>query len=83
MERQTPCCGCGRDRSPHPHSRGMGEHCPERSDCTKAQVPTTAIVYIAMQEFQNIYEPAAGFCRGTIFADLDKPLLAGGMCCGK
>jgi len=52
-------------------------------DCTYVAVPTTGIVYIAMQEFKDLYDTCVGFGRGTIFAELDKPLLAGGRNCGK
>lgn len=86
MERQSPRCGCNCGCGRNSRSGNMGtpaQRSPESTDCTHVHVPLTAIVYIAMQEFQNIYEPVAGFGRGTIFADLDKPLLTGGMCRGK
>ena len=52
-------------------------------DCTFIAVSTTAMVYIAKQEFKDLYEPCFGFGRGTIFAELDKPWMVGGRCCGK
>ncbi len=40
-----------------------------------------AMSYMLMQDFTDLYEPEAGFPRGTVFAQLDKPFLAGGMGC--
>jgi len=36
-----------------------------------------AMAYVPMQRFENLYDSEHGLCRGTIFADLDKPF------CGK
>ena len=41
-----------------------------------------AMSYMLNQEFTDLYEADAGFPRGTIFAQLDKPFMAGGMGCG-
>lgn len=38
-----------------------------------------ATSYTPMQIFDDIYAPEKGYTRGTIFAALDKPFLAGGM----
>jgi hypothetical protein len=35
-----------------------------------------------MQEFGMLYEPDVGFSQGTIFPELDKPLMVGGSLCG-
>lgn len=32
-----------------------------------------AMAYVPFQRYENIYEPNEALCRGTIFADLDKP----------
>lgn len=40
--------------------------------------PSLAMVYAPTQCFRNMYEPAEGLSRGTIFAELDKPLGKGG-----
>ena len=36
-------------------------------------VSSLAMVYSPYQSWQDIYEPQKGLCRGTIFAQLDKP----------
>lgn len=41
-----------------------------------------AMSYVLMQELNTVYEPDVGFHHGTIFPELDKPFLAGGMTCG-
>lgn len=35
--------------------------------------PSLAMAYVEYQKWDNIYEAANGFSRGTIFRDLDKP----------
>ena len=53
-------------------------------DCNEPlALPVTAMVYIAYQPFEDVYEPCVGFAHGTIFAQLDKPWLAGGCRYGK
>lgn len=47
-------------------------------DCCRQfsnQPISLAMAYIAMQQWQNIYDPDVGFVRGTIFSELDKPFL--------
>ncbi|MBR3290110.1 MAG: spore coat associated protein CotJA [Clostridia bacterium] len=42
-----------------------------------------AMAFIPVQQFGAVYEAEAGFPRGTIFPELDKPFTAaGGMNCG-
>ena len=44
---------------------------------------TPALAFVPSQVFGEVYEPEAGFPRGTLFPDLDKPFLAaGGKNCG-
>lgn len=38
---------------------------------------TPAMSYTPLQKWGNIYEPEAGFSRGTIFAQLDLPFIGG------
>lgn len=33
--------------------------------------------YVPWQKWGNIYDPYKALCRGTVFADLDKPFLGG------
>ncbi len=43
--------------------------------------PVVAMAYVPWQQFKDVYEPEVALCRGTLFAELDKPFLAGGRCC--
>ena len=36
---------------------------------------TIAMAYVPWQQWRQIYEPAKGFHRGTIFKELDKPFV--------
>lgn len=40
-----------------------------------------AMAYVPVQELDTVYEPDAGFCRGTLFPELDKPFMMAGGCC--
>lgn len=68
----------------------------ERNSCTEVRTdPRTndccmhdllngmpiAMAYVPWQEWKNLYAAEKGFCRGTIFEDLDKPFLGIGGCC--
>jgi len=44
---------------------------PKKSCCRDS----LAMVYSPYQNWQNIKDLEAGFCAGTIFAELDKPFL--------
>ena len=37
-----------------------------------------AMAYVPWQNWQQIYDLEQGFCRGTIFKELDKPFLGKG-----
>lgn len=39
-----------------------------------------AMAYVPWQCWNNVYEPAEGWHRGTIFPELDLPFLGGGEC---
>ena len=45
------------------------------------QKPVVAMAYVPWQNLNTVYEPEGGLCRGTIFPELDKPLMPGGGCC--
>ena len=47
----------------------MGEH--------GCRFPSLAMVYAPTQAFRDVYSPAEGLSRGTLFAGLDKPLEVG------
>ena len=39
-----------------------------------------AMAYVPWQRWQNIYDAEKGFCRGTIFQELDLPFMGIGGC---
>ncbi len=41
-----------------------------------------AMAYVPWQLLDTIYEPENAFPRGTLFPELDKPLMVGGACRG-
>jgi hypothetical protein len=43
------------------------------------QSTPVAMAYIPFQQFGNLYPPEKGLERGTIFPELDKPFLGGGV----
>ena len=43
------------------------------------QSTPVAMAYIPFQQFGQLYPPEKGLKRGTIFPDLDKPFLGGGV----
>lgn len=47
---------------------------PDR-ECLAA--PSLAMVYSPRQTFRGLYNPQEALSRGTLFEELDKPLLAG------
>ena len=40
------------------------------------------MAYVPMQVLNTLYDPEEGFCQGTIFPELNKPWLVGGVNCG-
>ena len=64
---QTPCA-CETATMPTP-----AEQCAE-------MVP--AMAYVPWQRLNTVYEAEDGYPRGTIFPELDKPLMVGGTCRG-
>ncbi len=75
---ERPSCGCGRG-----HSCPLSE---SRRSCGGGMSRSyglvdfpLAMVYSPIQEWRNVYDEKKGLTRGTIFAELDKPL-EGGKC---
>ena len=52
--------------------------CPKEYDGHKDKV--LAMAYVRWQEWQKIYDAEKGFCRGTIFQELDLPFYGVGGC---
>lgn len=42
-------------------------------------MPVVAMAYVPFQQFNTTYTPEKGLEMGTIFPELDKPFLGGGM----
>lgn len=73
----------------HTGNRMMTQTAP--CECTARETRTAeddcaamvlAMAYVLSQRLETVYEPENGFPRGTIFPELDKPLLVGGSCRG-
>ncbi|MCQ2448585.1 MAG: spore coat associated protein CotJA [Clostridia bacterium] len=47
--------------------------------CFEQQDGILTMAFVNMQPFSDVYEPETGYTKGTIFPDLDKPLLVGGL----
>ena len=54
---------------------------PEPKRCPTFNPMVLAMAYVPWQEWRNLYSAEKGFCRGTIFEELDKPFLGKGGCC--
>ncbi len=62
---ETPAPVCCNDKGSYDELRGM----------------PIAMAYVPWQEWCSLYEADKGFCRGTIFEELDKPFRGTGGCC--
>ena len=81
--------GCMPHRYPSPY---MSPTSTKAAPCACAAEPrntvdacaamVVAMAYVPWQELETVYEPEKGYPRGTIFPELDKPLMVGGSCCG-
>lgn len=40
------------------------------------------MAYVPWQTLETVYEAEDGYVRGTVFPELDKPLMVGGVCRG-
>lgn len=49
-------------------------------DCPD-NMPALGMTYSPWQQWTSVYEADVGFCRGTIFPELDKPFLEGACPC--
>lgn len=47
--------------------------------CDKDIDMPIAMAYVPWQRWNNIYEPCKALMRGTMFPELDKPFLGGGL----
>lgn len=81
MPRQytSPMCGCQRMAQPTSCDRAARQTRTAEEECASMVV---AMAYVLSQQLDTVYEPENGFPRGTIFPELDKPLLVGGTCRG-
>ena len=53
--------------------------CPQMRPTFPQQI-SLAMAYVPFQKWDHIYTPQAGFERGTVFADLDKPFMGADPC---
>ena len=78
------------NRSYYNRSRGMA--CPYTAPTAPATPCETvqpacgdmvlAMAYVPVQSFEAVYEVDTAFMQGTLFPELDKPLMVGGVSCG-
>ncbi len=68
--RNISSCGCnGCNRCGSGNTPRNSQY---RPDTTLSGFPL-AMVYSPYQQFDNLYEPDEAICKGTLFAELDKP----------
>ena len=82
------------NRSYYNRSRGMSCSCamptePVAPCATACDVAADAcgemvlaMAYVPVQSFNMVYETDTAFMQGTLFPELDKPLMVGGCACG-
>ena len=54
--------------------------CTGPTVCEELSGMPLAMAYVPWQKWQHLYEVEKGFCRGTIFEELDKPFQGIGGC---
>lgn len=55
--------------------------CPERREYAGLAGMPVAMAYVPWQEWYGIYDLKKGFCKGTIFEELNKPFQGMGVRC--
>lgn len=55
--------------------------CNDKAGYDELRGMPLAMAYVPWQEWCSLYEADKGFCRGTIFEELDKPFRGIGGCC--
>lgn len=87
---------CGMNHYYMPRMMNRSGHCPGnrqasvRAEAAAAPVECTpdgqpmalAMAYVPWQVLGTLYDPEEGFCQGTIFPELNKPWMVGGINCG-
>lgn len=63
-------CGSTKDRCGINGCRRNDDNSCEIDNCTKMML---GMAYVRSQPFENLYEPAKAWTRGTLFCDLDLP----------
>ncbi|QDW73758.1 spore coat associated protein CotJA [Lachnospiraceae bacterium KGMB03038] len=75
--------GCGRNQSASSSVYPNRNHRAENAGCSPrdpiAGMPL-AMAYVPWQEWGSLCDARQGFCRGTIFEDLNKPFQGMGGC---
>lgn len=72
--------GCMPRRYPSPYVTPPAATCAPAVPPCEGQV--VAMAYVPWQTLETVYEAEDGYVRGTVFPELDKPLMVGGVCCG-
>ena len=75
-------CGGGISNMRNSELNGGCVNSPNGNDVLNSACPTgvsLAMVYSPYQHFEKLYETNVALSRGTLFCELDKPWIAGGM----
>ena len=78
------------NRSYYNRSRGVSCSCAIPTETVTVREVVTpscgdmvlAMAYVPVQHFDTVYETDTAFMQGTLFPELDKPLMVGGVTCG-
>ncbi len=76
---------CGYDKycvNQEPYCNNKPNKPEPRSMQEKEDDMVLAMAYVKWQKWQKLYTPDEGFCKGTIFEELDLPFY-GRRCCSK
>lgn len=75
--------GCMPRRYPSPYMAATPCACTQTETAVQPCADmVVAMAYVPWQQLETVYEPENAFVRGTLFPELDKPLMVGGDCCG-
>ncbi len=81
MDKAMHAAGCPDEDAMDDFMSDMMDDMREQSMMMNGQKPVVAMAYVPWQNLNTVYDPEGGLCRGTIFPELDKPWMPGGVCC--
>lgn len=81
MDKAMHVAGCPDEDAMDDFMSDMMDDMHDQSMMMNGQKPVVAMAYVPWQNLNTLYDPEGGLCRGTIFPELDKPWMPGGVCC--